>query len=95
MANFSYRDFEQKDNLFKGYCYSNKEWIEGFYPLPKYIDNAPPNNREQREIYQALQRSSQLLCHRLGNKDKVIGLLAKNKKLAPFLIESCPSDLLF
>lgn len=84
----SYNNFDIYDGRVKGFLYRSGEWVEGYYLVPEYIDNAPPNSEKQKEIYYKLQRSSKLLCHRLGDKEKVKNFLSKNTSLSRCLLDS-------
>ena len=75
---FSYNNFEIKGIKAKGYLYNSGKWIEGFYFLPENIDNAPPNNKSHKVIYDKLVKKTNLLCHSLGGKGETLPLIYNN-----------------
>lgn len=84
----SYRNQHVEPDGLAGYRYERGTWVQGIYPLPSVIDNAPPRNAKERAWFERLSGFAYLTCHKLGGKNVTLPILANDKRSAPFVIES-------
>lgn len=82
----SYRSAAIRDGKIEGYAFEHGRWIPASFDIPAIIDNAPPRRRSEVELFSRLASTSFLTCHKLGGKQKTLGLLAADPDARSWLI---------